>query len=114
MGKRALLIVDVQKGFGAHGELAVPDGEAVVPVSNYLQDFFDLVIATQDWHPPEHASFSSLGVHCLQNTAGAEFMEGLITSKFACVFRKGTKPDVDSFSPFLMNVVQNQLTLLNF
>src|SRR5215472_10020408 len=98
----ALIIVDVQNDFVPGGALAVPEGDRVVPVCNKLAKSFDLVIATQDWHPADHGSFAAshpgrkVGevidlnglqqvlwpVHCVQNTRGAEFVPGLDTSRF--------------------------------
>ena len=90
---RALILIDIQNDFIPGGALAVPDGGAVVEVANRLMRRFDLVVATQDWHPPDHGSFASNhpgkrpgdvidldGIeqmlwpdHCVRNTAGAEF-----------------------------------------
>ncbi|MFT5458638.1 MAG: nicotinamidase/pyrazinamidase, partial [Myxococcota bacterium] len=56
---RALLVIDVQNDFCTGGALAVPDGEAVVPVCNRLMGEFEHIVLTQDWHPPGHASFAS-------------------------------------------------------
>ena len=55
----ALIIVDVQNDFLPGGALAVPDGDAIVPLVNRLAARFANVILTQDWHPPGHASFAS-------------------------------------------------------
>ncbi len=49
---KALLLIDVQA-------LAVPEGDQIVPIINKIQHKFDLVLATQDWHPAGHASFAS-------------------------------------------------------
>lgn len=102
---RALILVDVQNDFCPGGALAVADGDAVVDVANALRDRFDIVVATQDWHPPGHASFSSSGVggpwpdHCVQGTPGAEFHPRL-RQDFTKVFRKGSNPTADSYSGF--------------
>ena len=56
---RTLIIIDVQNDFIPGGALAVPGGDEIVPLINRLQSKFDLVIATQDWHPEGHASFAS-------------------------------------------------------
>ena len=118
-----LLIVDVQNDFCPGGALAVPEGDEVVPVINRLQPHFDLVVATQDWHPPNHGSFAAnhegrqpgdvveLGglqqtlwpIHCVQHTPGAEFHPALDQSRIARVFRKGADPSVDSYSAFFDN-----------
>ena len=120
---KALIIVDVQNDFVPGGALAVPEGDAVVPVCNRLSKAFDLVVATQDWHPANHGSFAAshpgrkIGdvidlnglsqmlwpVHCVQDTPGAEFVPGLDTSRFDRVFRKGTDPAIDSYSGFFDN-----------
>jgi nicotinamidase/pyrazinamidase len=128
---KTLIIVDVQNDFIAGGALAVPDGEAVVPVINRLQPQFDLVIATQDWHPPEHGSFAanhsgkSVGefidlqglpqilwpTHCVQNSPGADFAPGLEQAGWNGVFRKGDDPAIDSYSGFFDNGQQRSTGL---
>ena len=100
----ALILVDIQNDFCPGGSLAVKEGDAVVPIANELQKRFPLVLATKDWHPPGHSSFVSLWPpHCVQETAGAEFVVGLDTSRVARVFLKGTDPEVDSYSGFFDN-----------
>ena len=121
--KKALILVDIQNDFVPGGALAVREGDAVVPVANRLQPEFDLVVATQDWHPPDHGSFASnhpsrkpgeltelAGLsqvlwpdHCLQGSRGAEFHADLDLSRVAHVFRKGTDPEIDSYSGFFDN-----------
>ena len=116
--KAALIIVDVQNDFLPGGALAVAEGDRVVPVANALMDRFELVVATQDWHPANHGSFAAnhpgrkIGevidlnglpqvlwpVHCVQDTAGAEFAPGLDVKRIGRVFRKGTDPGIDSYS----------------
>ncbi|HVA50312.1 MAG TPA: bifunctional nicotinamidase/pyrazinamidase [Pirellulales bacterium] len=116
----ALLLVDLQNDFLPGGALPVPDGDAILPVANRLQAHFDLVIATQDWHPPNHVSFAAshpgkrVGdaiemdgteqrlwpVHCVQNTHGAALAGALDTRRIAHVVQKGTDPSVDSYSGF--------------
>lgn len=120
---RALVLVDIQNDFLPGGALAVGDGDKVVPVANALSPRFDLVVATQDWHPADHRSFASnhdgrdVGEvidlnglpqvlwpnHCVQNTWGAEFAPELDTSRIARVFRKGVDPEIDSYSGFFDN-----------
>jgi nicotinamidase/pyrazinamidase len=102
--KSALVLVDIQNDFCPGGSLAVSEGDRVVPVVNELQKHFDLVIATKDWHPAGHSSFASLWPpHCVQETAGAEFVAGLDTSRVARVFLKGTDTEIDSYSGFFDN-----------
>ena len=100
----ALILVDIQNDFCPGGSLAVEEGDRIVPVVNELQKKFDLVVATKDWHPPDHSSFESLWPpHCVQGTAGAEFVAGLDTTRVAHVFHKGTDAGVDSYSGFYDN-----------
>jgi nicotinamidase/pyrazinamidase len=117
---KALILVDIQYDFCPGGSLAVPDGDAVIPAANRLQKAFDLVVATQDWHPRGHASFASTygkpmyavveihGApqtlwpdHCVRGTHGAELVAELDRSRIARVFQKGTDPEIDSYSGFL-------------
>ncbi|MEX2444214.1 MAG: bifunctional nicotinamidase/pyrazinamidase [Alkalispirochaeta sp.] len=120
---KALLVVDVQNDFLPGGALAVPDGDVVVPVINELMPNYELVVATQDWHPAEHESFASRhlghapgdvidlhGVqqilwpdHCVQHSPGASFAAGLDVAKFDYVVRKGDDPSIDSYSGFFDN-----------
>ena len=120
---KTLVIIDAQNDFMPGGALAVPNGDLIVPSINQLQEKFDLVIATQDWHPKKHASFASShkgseefevinldGIdqvmwpdHCIQNTNGANFHADLKTSKIEAIFRKGTDIKIDSYSGFYDN-----------
>lgn len=100
----ALILVDIQNDFCPGGSLAVKDGDRIVPVVNELQKRFALIVATKDWHPAGHSSFASLWPpHCVQETAGAEFVAGLDTSRVARVFLKGTDMEIDSYSGFFDN-----------
>ena len=122
---KCLLLVDIQRGFCPGGNLAVPDGDAVVPIANRLiaEGGYDLVVASQDWHPPDHGSFASqhpgaapftLGVlggkpqmlwpdHCVEGTADADFHPELDQSGIDHVQRKGENRAVDSYSAFRDN-----------
>lgn len=101
---RALLIVDMQNDFMPGGELPTPEGDAIIPLINQLMDAFPLVVASKDWHPPNHASFMGSGgqwpAHCVQGTGGAEFAEGLEAKQIDAVFHKGTDALTDSYSAF--------------
>lgn len=119
----ALVLVDIQNDFCAGGALAVPDGDAVVPVANAVLDRFSLVVATQDFHPRNHGSFAVnhpgkevfeqidlhglpqvlWPVHCVQGTTGADFHPGLHAGRITKVFSKGTDATVDSYSGFFDN-----------
>ena len=120
---QALLVVDIQNDFMPFGALPVGQGDAVVPIANALMPMFDLVVATQDWHPPDHGSFASChpdrhpgdimvvgGVeqvlwpdHCVQQLPGASFHSGLDVAGIDHVVRKGTDPSIDSYSGFFDN-----------
>jgi nicotinamidase/pyrazinamidase len=120
---KALILVDIQNDFLPGGALAVPGGDAVIPVLNSLQSRFPIVVATQDWHPANHGSFVvnhpgkalfeviQLGgaaqtlwpVHCVQSTRGAELAAGLDRDRIQKVFPKGTDPMLDSYSGFFDN-----------
>ena len=119
----ALLLVDLQNDFSPGGALAVPEGDLIVPIANRLAETFDLVVATQDWHPADHGSFAAnhpakkpgdvielagleqilWPTHCVQNTQGAAFHPDLNVDPIARVFHKGIDPDVDSYSAFFDN-----------
>lgn len=118
----ALLIIDVQNDFCPGGALEVPHGDAVVSVCNALAPRFPLVVLTQDWHPPGHASFASTHGrtpydtaeltygpqilwpdHCVQGSRGAAFHPDLDTSHARLVIRKGAHPLIDSYSAFREN-----------
>ena len=55
---KTLLLIDIQNDFLPGGPLAVPEGDLIVPLVNALIPGFDLVVATQDWHPVGHGSFA--------------------------------------------------------
>jgi nicotinamidase/pyrazinamidase len=119
----ALIIVDVQNDFLPGGSLAVKDGFDIIPVINSIQTKFDLVVATQDWHPAKHKSFASNhpdkkafdeieldGLpqvlwpdHCVQETTGAEFSNQLDSKRIEAIFRKGMDKNIDSYSGFFDN-----------
>ena len=133
---RALILVDLQNDFCPGGALAVPQGDRVVPVANRLLEavVFELVVATQDWHPRHHGSFAvnhpgrSVGesidlegleqilwpVHCVQGTPGAELVSSLRTEFIQKVFHKGTDPGVDSYSTFFDNANRRSTGLQRF
>ncbi|HHH36285.1 MAG TPA: bifunctional nicotinamidase/pyrazinamidase [Gammaproteobacteria bacterium] len=104
----ALLIVDVQNDFLPGGALGVAGGDEIVPVLNeYIARFTRRglpVIATRDWHPPDHCSFKDQGgpwpAHCVQDTAGADFAPGLLLPADVVIVSKGTSRDRDAYSGF--------------
>jgi nicotinamidase/pyrazinamidase len=99
----ALILVYIQNDFLPGGALAVPGGDQVIPVANRLALENELVIATQDWHPDGHSSFSIWPPHCVENTKGAQFAPDLDTNAIHYVFQKGTDPAIDSYSGFFDN-----------
>ena len=119
----ALILVDLQNDFVPGGALPVREGDQVVPVANVVQDAFNLIVASKDWHPRDHGSFAAnhpgknVGevidlhglpqvlwpVHCVQATPGAEFVPGLRTDRIARTFLKGTDPEIDSYSALFDN-----------
>ncbi len=120
---KILIITDMQIDFMPGGALAVPEGDKIIPIVNNLQEKFDLVIATQDWHPENHISFASNHKnkkpfdkiewqemeqvlwpnHCVQDTEGADFHPQLKMKKVEAVFRKGMDWKIDSYSGFYDN-----------
>jgi len=131
---KTLIIVDLQNDFLPGGALAVPQGDEVVPLANELQRRFELVVATQDWHPPDHGSFAAnhpakkpgdriildgieqilWPVHCVQNTHGAEFAPSFDTSRIAHIFHKGIDPRIDSYSTFFDNAHRRHTGLAHY
>jgi nicotinamidase/pyrazinamidase len=120
---KALLLIDIQNDFLPGGALAVPEGDQIIPVVNHLIPQFDLVVATQDWHPADHASFAAnhpgraifetidldglpqtlWPVHCVQNSGGALFAPELNTRAIERVFPKGLNARIDSYSGLFDN-----------
>jgi nicotinamidase/pyrazinamidase len=119
----ALILVDIQNDFVPGGALPARDGDQVVPVANALMDKFELVVASQDWHPANHGSFAAnhpgkkVGdvielaglrqylwpVHCVQNTRGAELAAGLRRERIDHIVKKAIDPMIDSYSAFFDN-----------
>ncbi len=119
--RTALLVIDVQNDFIPGGQLAVPEGDRIVPLINRLAEQFKQVVIAQDWHPAGHASFASSHPgrqpyeviqlpygeqtlwpdHCIQGSHGAEFHSGLNLPHAQLIIRKGCNPDIDSYSAFL-------------
>ncbi|OPZ14480.1 MAG: nicotinamidase/pyrazinamidase [Bacteroidetes bacterium ADurb.BinA261] len=98
--KNALLIVDVQNDFCPGGSLAVSDGDKIVPIINQIEDKFDFVISSQDWHPAATIHFEKWPPHCIAGTFGADFHPNLITDKIDLKLLKGTGNKDDGYSAF--------------
>jgi nicotinamidase/pyrazinamidase len=101
---RALIVVDVQNDFCPGGTLAVPGGDAVVGPANRLAAQSGFVIATRDWHPPDHGSFAAQGgswpVHCVAGSSGAELHAGIDRGLIDAVVDKGQARDREGYSGF--------------
>jgi nicotinamidase/pyrazinamidase len=120
---KTLVLIDVQNDFMMGGPLEVPQANQIIPVINKIQNCFDLVLATQDWHPKDHKSFASNHYaskpfdrkvingalqtlwpdHCIQESTGAELHKDIESKRIAAIFRKGMNPEVDSYSGFYDN-----------
>lgn len=104
----ALIVVDVQRDFLPGGALAVRHGNHVVPVLNRCLEYFREaglpVVASRDWHPPDHCSFSAQGgswpPHCVRDSPGAEFAGQLELPNDALIVSKATSSDTDAYSAF--------------
>jgi nicotinamidase/pyrazinamidase len=123
--RTALVLVDLQPDFMPGGALAVAEGDHLVePVRDLvLSGRFDVVVATQDWHPAHHISFASHHTgkkpfdvidlygheqvlwpdHCVQGTPGAALHPGMPRDWVDAIMRKGNDPAVDSYSAFRNN-----------
>ena len=124
MSRTCLILVDVQNDFCEDGALPVKGASDILPTLNELQSRYDIVVATQDWHPEGHLSFASShegkqpmdvinleGVeqvlwpdHCVQSSKGADFRGGLDLRNVRTIVRKGMDPSVDSYSGFRDNL----------
>ncbi len=120
---RALLLIDLQIDFCPGGALEVAEGDLVLPLANQLMPKFELVVATQDWHPANHGSFAAnhpwrkpyqqiqlngldqtlWPIHCVQNSFGARFAPSLEVENIHKIVQKGTDPSIDSYSGFFDN-----------
>ncbi len=128
---RALILVDLQNDFCQGGALEVKGGDEVIHIANQLMPSFDVVVATQDWHPANHGSFAAnhlwrkVGqvidlnglqqilwpLHCVQNSFGAMFHNDLNSDKIDEIVQKGTHAEVDSYSGFFDNGRRQQTEL---
>jgi len=131
---KALIMVDLQNDFVPGGALSVPNGDQVIPIANKLQRDYSLVVATQDWHPPNHGSFAVnhegkkpgdrilldgieqilWPLHCVQETPGADFVPALDRSRIDRVFQKGTDPRIDSYSALFDNAHRRSTGLAEY
>ena len=101
---QALIVVDVQNDFCPGGALAVGRGDEVVEPINRLASEATFVVATRDWHPPDHGSFAAQGgpwpVHCVRDTPGASLHPGIDGGEVDVIVDKGQSRDADGYSAF--------------
>ncbi|MEA2410319.1 MAG: nicotinamidase/pyrazinamidase [Thermoleophilaceae bacterium] len=111
----ALLIVDFQNDFTPGGALGVEGGDEIAGRLNELaaDARFELVVATRDWHPPDHGSFREQGgiwpVHCVAGTEGAELHPGLDRALVDVVVDKGQDRSADGYSGFEATLLEELL-----
>ena len=131
---RALILVDLQNDFCKGGALEVKNGDAAISIANQLMPKFDIVVATQDWHPANHGSFAAnhlwrkpgqvidlnglhqvlCTIHCVQYSFGAMFHKELNTEGVHKIIQKGTDPEVDAYSGFYDNGRKKQTELTDY
>ena len=121
--KTALLVIDVQNDFCPAGALEVAGGNTIIADINQEMKKYDCVVLTQDWHPKGHSSFATSHdgkepfdviempygdqvlwpEHCVQGSDGANFHFKLDLHRANAIIRKGTNPQIDSYSAFFEN-----------
>jgi len=134
MKGKALIVVDYQNDFVEGGSLEVKGALSLLPKINELIDMFDVVVYTKDWHPRNHKAFASnyddkevfdvielddeeqrlWPDHCIQDTKGADFVEGLTMHPNMYIFKKGLDPEVDDYSGFYDANQKNSTGLTEF
>src|SRR5438132_3877458 len=119
--KSVLLLADLQVDFCPGGALGVPGGDEIIQtVNDYVRFFFSRrlpIIATRDWHPPNHCSFQEQGgpwpVHCLQTSRGAQFHPDLIVPPGTTIVSKATDPKKEAYSAFEGTTLEERLREMN-
>jgi len=131
---KALIIVDVQNDFMQGGALEVAYANEIIPEVNKLQNDYELIVFTKDWHPLQHKSFVNQHVgknvydlidlnglqqvlwpvHCVENTFGSEIHSDIVVKEGAFFFTKGTDPEIDSYSGFFDNGKKKSTGLHDF
>jgi nicotinamidase/pyrazinamidase len=100
----ALIVVDMQNDFCSGGALEVPDGDAVIEPVNALAQAMPFVVATRDWHPPDHGSFRAQGgpwpVHCVRGTPGAQLHDRIDATTIDAIIDAGRTSDREGYSGF--------------
>ena len=120
---KALILIDIQNDFMPWGSVGIEKSDEIIPMANLLIEQFDLVVASQDWHPANHQSFAAnhpwrkpgqiieingkpqllWTMHCVQDTLGAELVDALEKEKISKIIQKGSSSEVDSYSAFFEN-----------
>ncbi len=104
----SLIIVDMQNDFMPGGALPIENALSIIPKINKYIDIFSrsgaLIVATRDWHPPNHISFKTSGgpwpPHCIQNTKGAEFVSDMKLPRNTIIISKAVHPEKEAYSGF--------------
>jgi nicotinamidase/pyrazinamidase len=117
----ALLITDIQKDFLPGGALPIDGGDEIIPVlNNYIKRFVDVkshILASRDWHPPNHISFKAQGgpwpPHCIQETNGAKFSPDLKLPTHTIIISKATNPEKEAYSAFDGTSLAHELNTLD-
>lgn len=115
--KSVLLLADLQVDFCPGGALGVPGGDEIIQtVNDYVRVFHSRrlpIVATRDWHPPNHCSFQEQGgpwpVHCLQTSRGAQFHPDLIVPSGTTIVSKATDPKKEAYSAFEGTTLEERL-----
>jgi nicotinamidase/pyrazinamidase len=101
---KALLIIDFQNDFTPGGALAVAEGDQIAEPIQRMADHVDVIVATRDWHPPDHASFETQGgpwpVHCVQGSRGAELHPSIADLDIVAIVDVGRERDDEGYSGF--------------
>lgn len=104
----ALLLIDLQNDFFPGGSMEVPHADSLIPAINaYIRHFSRqgwAIMATRDWHPPNHISFTEQGgpypPHCIQGSHGAQIQSSIVMPPGTMVISKGTDAKKDPKSGF--------------
>ena len=118
---KALILIDLQNDFMPWGSAGVEKSDEIIPLANQLMEKFDLIVASQDWHPADHKSFAAnhpwrmpgqivtvndhlqllWTMHCVRDSFGAELVDGLKAENISKIIRKGKNLEFDGYSAFL-------------
>jgi nicotinamidase/pyrazinamidase len=131
---KALILIDLQNDFMPWGSVGIEKSNEIIPLANQIMEHFNLVVASQDWHPADHKSFAAnhpwrmpgqvidlhgipqllWTMHCVQHSFGAELVNGLNANRISKIFQKGVNSGVDSYSIFFENDHKNSSGLEDY